>query len=286
VLSTQGLNTTASRQNTAAHGSTEPVVVLEAIGRTIQDPGKAPQVLFQGLSLDLHPGERLAIFSTSKRETAHLLRCVAGVDTPERGRVKQNGTVSWPVGTDDALSSKLSGYENVRFALAIYGDPGRMGRDLTLIEGLSGITRERLHDPLSTYSGGQKTKLAMAIALTLRFDLYPIAKLPGIDLSTPSPQAQIFLDRFEGELAKAGLLLAGNDLWSVAESMCREGIVLMNGTITYRGDLEVCRMMVQEERERQREEQRQALLAKVTDEVLVDSVTDEDPSNEIWEGRN
>jgi ABC-type polysaccharide/polyol phosphate transport system ATPase subunit len=237
------------------------VVTLKAISRRIQEPGKPAQVLFRELSLNLYAGERLAVFSTTNRESAHLLRCVSGVDTPDHGGVHQYGTVSWPVGTDGAFSSKLSGYENVRFALAIYGQPGNMARELQVVEALSGIDRKRLHDPLSSFSGGQKTRLAMAIALALRFDLYPIAKLPGIDVMMPSSQGAILLERLHGDLKDAALLIAGNDLWPVAETLCQEGLVLVNGSIIFRGDLEVCRLMVQEERERLREEERQALLA-------------------------
>ena len=260
------------------------MVALEAISRTLKEPGKPAQVLFEDLSLALHPGERLALFSTTNRESAHLLRCVAGVDTPDRGRVRQNGSVAWPVGTDGAFSNKLSGYENVRFALAIYGQPGWMARDLALIEALSGIDRERLHDPLSTYNGGQKTRLAMAIPLALRFDLYPVAKLPGIRMAPPSAEAEVLLDRLEGELADAALLLAGNDLWDVAQVVCHEGLVLMHGRIAYRGDLEVCRLMVQEERDRLRQEQRLALLA-AADGAVGDSDGDANSSdaNDSWE---
>ncbi len=259
-------------------------MALEGISRSLKEPGKPTQVLFQDLHLTLDPGERLALFSTTNRETAHLLRCVAGVDPPDRGRVRQNGSVAWPVGTDGTFSNKLSGYENVRFALAIYGQPGWLARDLALIQALSGLDRDRLHDPLSTYSGGQKTRLAMAIPLALRFDLYPVAKLPGIDVATPSPEAEVLLDRLQGELADAALLLAGNDLWEVAQVVCHEGVVLINGRIAYRGDLEVCRLMVQEQRERLRQEQRLALLAASdVGAGLEQPAEDTEVGNDRWE---
>ncbi|MFN5194456.1 MAG: hypothetical protein ACK5E6_08525 [Cyanobacteriota bacterium] len=234
---------------------------IQQISRSVKEPGKPLQLLLQGVSLSMAAGERLALFSTTNREAQSLLRCAAGVDSPDSGRVLQHGSVSWPVGQDEAFSNKLSGYENVRFPLAIYGRPGWMTQELALIEEFSGIDRQRLQDPLSSFNGDLKTRLAMAIPLALEFDLYPIVKLPGMDVVTPSSRGRLLLDRLTNELADAALLVAANDLWDFSQAVCHEGLVLIGGCIVYRGDLEVCREMISEERLRLREQQRQAMLA-------------------------
>ncbi|MFM9110504.1 MAG: hypothetical protein ACKOPN_07950 [Prochlorococcaceae cyanobacterium] len=240
--------------------SPRTLLEVQAIHKTLRPPGEPAQRLFHNLSLSLAAGERLAIFAATNNETNHLFRCLAGIDTPDSGVIRQHGSLSWPTGMNGTFSGKLPGYENVRFALEIYGRTGRMAHDLALVEELAGIERERLMDPLGTYPGELKNRIAMALPLAVDFDAYLIAKLPGADFEAMNARAQRILELFQQERPQAGLLVAGTFLWPFPQQVCREGIALIDGQIAYRGDLEECRRLALAQRELLQDRKRQSML--------------------------
>ena len=126
---------------------------------------------------------------------------------------------------------------------------------------LAGVDRQRLNDPLATYPGELKGRLAMAIPLVLDFDGYIIAKVQGTDFKAITPRAQMVLDRLQIQRPDAAILMAGTSLWPMPQMLCHEGIALIDGVIAYRGDLETCRQLAMDQRRVLQERKRQQVLA-------------------------
>jgi iron(III) transport system ATP-binding protein len=131
-----------------------------------------------GVSLSLNPGELMAVVGPSGCGKSTLLRTVAGLATPDRGRVDlggrtvENGTIRIPpegrgvglVFQEHALFPHLTVAENVGFGLRDRAaGRGRVGEMLELV-GLPSHGERYPHE----LSGGERQRVALARALAPR----------------------------------------------------------------------------------------------------------------------
>jgi iron(III) transport system ATP-binding protein len=131
-----------------------------------------------GVSLSLHPGELMAVVGPSGCGKSTLLRTVAGLATPDRGRVDlggrtvEDGTTRLPpegrgvglVFQEHALFPHLTVADNVGFGLRDRAaGRGRVGEMLELV-GLPNHGGRYPHE----LSGGERQRVALARALAPR----------------------------------------------------------------------------------------------------------------------
>jgi putrescine transport system ATP-binding protein len=156
-----------------------------------RDPAARPLVRFEGvskrfsgasavaeLSLDIFQGEFFALLGPSGCGKTTLLRLLAGLETPEEGRVLLDGEDLTPVPPHRrpvnmmfqsyALFPHLSVEANVAFGLKQDGLPRpeiskRVGEMLALVK-LAGFERRKPHQ----LSGGERQRVALARALVKR----------------------------------------------------------------------------------------------------------------------
>ena len=151
---------------------TPPPLILQDLTKRYA-PGLPPVV--DGLSLTLHPGELLTLLGPSGCGKTTTLRLIAGLETPERGRIEIAGReVTAPpvpperrgvglVFQDYALFPHLSVLGNVLFGLGGLPRGQRLARarETLALVGLT-VFGDRLPHQLS---GGQQQRVALARAL-------------------------------------------------------------------------------------------------------------------------
>ena len=126
-----------------------------------------------GVSLELREGETLALLGPSGCGKSTLLRLIAGLETPDGGRVtlgERDLTHATPqqrgfgmVFQDYALFPHLSVEKNVAFGLVQMSRGEKQARVGELLElvGLAGFQERRIHE----LSGGEQQRVALARAL-------------------------------------------------------------------------------------------------------------------------
>ncbi|MFC5999505.1 ABC transporter ATP-binding protein [Quadrisphaera sp. GCM10027208] len=145
-------------------------VLVDDLGKRY---GKEPAIdAVAGISLDIAPGEFVAVVGASGCGKSTLLRVLAGFEAPTRGRVEVGGRpVTRPgpdrgvVFQDYGLFPWLTVAENVRFGLRQRGTPRRRARDVAdaFIE-VVGLTRFADRFP-GELSGGMQQRVAIARVL-------------------------------------------------------------------------------------------------------------------------
>ena len=131
--------------------------------------------ILDGISLDIAPGERVAIVGSSGSGKTTLLSLLAGLDLPSRGEVWLDG-VPIHAADEDAraavraaavgfvfqnfqLMPAMSALDNVALPLELQGRPGTdAARALLQQVGLG----ERLHHLRRQLSGGEQQRVAIA----------------------------------------------------------------------------------------------------------------------------
>lgn len=176
---------------------------------------RGDDLLFSNLSFELAAGEALVVTGRNGTGKSTLLRTVAGLISPETGRVtltgagiesgQRAGEASHYLGHRNAMKQELTVRENLAFWQTWLGDfPGGRGLDIEAAAeaiGLSGIT----HLPFGYLSAGQQRRFAMAKLL--------VAYRPIWILDEPTAALDVAADRlFAGlvtrHLEAGGLVLA------------------------------------------------------------------------------
>jgi molybdate transport system ATP-binding protein len=201
------------------------------------------------LSLDASPGRVTVLFGPSGAGKSTVLRCLAGLESPEHGRILFQGETWWDgqarislppqrrrVGflfQDQALFPHLTAEQNVQYGLArLPADERReRTRSLFTLLRLDGLERRRPRE----LSGGQQQRVALARALAIRPRLLLLDE-PLSALDAPSREVlRVELRRLLRELGlptvvvthdRMEALALGDDLVAMeAGRVCQVGTV-------------------------------------------------------------
>ncbi|MCP1673053.1 putative ABC transport system ATP-binding protein [Natronocella acetinitrilica] len=159
----------------------QSILRTEALGMMFNGPDGAIR-LFEDLSLDIGPGETVAILGASGSGKSTLLGLLAGLDVPSRGRVYIGDTDLTSLSEDARagvrarelgfvfqafhLLGGLTALENVMLPLELAGesDPEPRARDVL---GQVGLAARLGHYP-KQLSGGEQQRVAIARAFVTR----------------------------------------------------------------------------------------------------------------------
>jgi ABC-type polysaccharide/polyol phosphate transport system ATPase subunit len=261
--------------------SPQPVLELKAASKDVVEGVNHRYPAFRNLSLSVFPGERLAVFAVNGSEAKALISCLSGVEPLDGGTLNQTASVSWPLGANEAFSNKLSGYINARFAAEVYSSPAQIEENLELIRELSGVTEEVFRRPLSAWPGHSKDALKLAVSLAFEFDVIMVGRISNWDHRGVHPRAVRMRRLFEERISGRTLVMCGNGQSQLAIDYCHEGIVLVGGSLIYRGDPEVCLELVKEESKIQKQRRRarvNARIASLLEAAQQDTDDDQDVS--------
>ncbi len=169
----------------------EPVPLLEARGLAF---ARNDEPVFGPLDFSLHAGEVVLLEGDNGSGKTTLLKVLSGLLEPGRGEILLNGEpltiarLSHQVallGHQPGLKGDLTPYENLRFAVGVFGLRG----GITLNMALASVGLEGYEDvPTRQLSAGQKKRVALARLLLVPAALWlldePYANLDrgGIDL--------------------------------------------------------------------------------------------------------
>ena len=169
------------------------------------------QQVLKDCSLQVEPGSRVALMGPSGCGKTSLINVIAGLLTPDSGKVSVNGKVSY-VFQEPALFPWLTAVDNINVVLS--DGPETLPRAEQLLEavGLSDCRDKYPHQ----LSGGQKQRIAICRALAYGGDILLLDEpLKGLDADTRDQVSALLRQEWTGKT----LLLVTHDP-SEAQSLC------------------------------------------------------------------
>jgi ABC-2 type transport system ATP-binding protein len=136
----------------------EPVLEVDGLSKSFGE-----RVALRNVSLDVKPGELLAVLGPNGAGKTTLLSILAGITRPDSGRMERaNGELGW-VPQQTGLYRRLTVEENLR----LFGHlEGVEDLDATVERMLEQTGLEdRRHDQVSSLSGGNQQRINIAIGL-------------------------------------------------------------------------------------------------------------------------
>jgi len=138
---------------------------------------RGKRVVLDDVSAVFPAGCNTGILGTNGAGKSTLIRLLAGTEMPDGGRVRRDGTVSFPLGYGGTFHGALSGRENVAFLARIYGTELRETIDYVADFAELG---EYFDMPVNTFSAGMRARLAFGTCLAIDFDIYLIDEVTEI----------------------------------------------------------------------------------------------------------
>ena len=180
------------------------------------------QQVLKDCSLQVEAGSRVALMGPSGCGKTSLINVIAGLLTPDSGKVSVNGKVSY-VFQEPALFPWLTAVDNINVVLS--DRPETLPRAEQLLEavGLSDCRDKYPHQ----LSGGQKQRIAICRALAYGGDILLLDEpLKGLDADTRDQVSALLRQEWTGKT----LLLVTHDP-SEAQSLCDRVYRWQEGTV-------------------------------------------------------
>jgi lipopolysaccharide transport system ATP-binding protein len=187
------------------------------------------------VTFTIRGGEGTALIGRSGSGKTTLLRVLAGVLTPDSGKLEVRGRVASLLSVDAGLLGLLTGRENVLLLGSIAG----LSRQAVL-EAMDGIrARTGLADaferPVLTYSQGMRARLGFAVAE----EVHPQILLLDEVHEALDHEFRMFLqERAHAILAAGGSVVAAGHDHPMLKSLCSRAIWLENGEIRAEGEFD------------------------------------------------
>jgi len=179
--------------------------------------------VLDNVSLTIPDMARVGVMGPNGAGKSTLMRLLAGVDSPNKGKIHRTGSISWPMGLASSMQGALSGKENARFACHIQGM--HHAEIKQMVEGIREFADigKYFDMPARTYSSGMRARLNFAIAMAFNFDCYIIDELTAVgDRNFREKSAQVFKDKRN----KASFIKVSHNL-NELKAECNMGLVLV-----------------------------------------------------------
>lgn len=146
-------------------------IELRNITKTYRSRRSGKKTVLKDINAMFEQGHSYGILGVNGAGKSTLLRIICGAERPTFGEVRKDVSVSWRLGLVSSFNSSLTGMENLRFVCRIYDADIKEVSDF--VEDFAEIG-SAIHDPLRTYSSGMKSRLAFALSMAIRFQVYVI----------------------------------------------------------------------------------------------------------------
>ena len=205
-------------------------LILEDVWKSYPVRGGRRDIL-KGINAQVDRGDKVGILGRNGAGKSTLMRVMSGVESPTRGRVRREMSVSWPLGSGFGLQASLSGADNARFIARIYGQEIR--ETLDFVQSFSEIG-QYFYEPVRTYSAGMMGRLLMGLSFSVKFDCYLVDEVISAGDQRFVQRCQ---DMLEKRLDNASLVMVSHFAEHIRQ-YCRTVVVLRNGLLELYEDID------------------------------------------------
>jgi lipopolysaccharide transport system ATP-binding protein len=192
----------------------------------------------QGMGFSIGPGEGVALIGPSGSGKTTVLRLIAGVLSPDAGRLSVNGRVGSLLSTEAGLLGLLTGRENASL-LGVLAGMTRAQAEAALEEVKATTHLEDAFErPVLSYSEGMKARLGFAVADQTDPE---VLVLDEVHEALDHEFRQIVAERAHRVLESGGIVMAAGHDHPLLETFCERALWLADGRIELDGPFDEVR---------------------------------------------
>jgi ABC-type polysaccharide/polyol phosphate transport system ATPase subunit len=188
-----------------------------------------------GVSFDIHEGDRIGLMGHNGSGKTTLLRTLAGIYEPASGAICANGHVVPLFDLQLGMDQDATGMENISMRGKMLGLTTQQIKDA--LDDIANFTElgDYLYVPIRTYSQGMMVRLAFAISTAITPDILILDEMIGAGDAAFIARAH---DRLKDFIAKAGILVVASHSMAMLRQWCNLGMLLERGKLVAHGPLE------------------------------------------------
>ncbi|MDQ6212210.1 MULTISPECIES: ABC transporter ATP-binding protein [Achromobacter] len=188
---------------------------------------KGRKYIFRNLNFSIPSNKNVAIIGRNGAGKSTLMRLLAGLDSPDSGKIITPDSISWPVGLSGGFQGSLTGRQNVKFIARVYGaEQEQMREVVSYVENFADIG-EYFDQPVKTYSSGMRGRVAFGLSLAFDFDYYLVDEAMSVGDQKFKTRAT---EEFKKRVGKANIILVTHGMTQV-KTLCDIVLVLNRGDI-------------------------------------------------------
>jgi ABC-type polysaccharide/polyol phosphate transport system ATPase subunit len=185
------------------------------------------------VSLQVHRGQAVGIVGENGAGKSTLLKVLAGIVRPTSGSVEVSGRIAAAIELGVGFDPDLTGYENLRFAGALFGVPAaEVDRRQDQIVEFSGLG-EFMGMPVKRYSTGMRARLGFSLVTAFDADVVILDEV--LSVGDWAFQQQCVERVRELHAAGAAVIAVSHSNWLITQ-ICDHAVLLENGTVVLAGD--------------------------------------------------
>lgn len=245
-----------------------------------QSKGYEVQEALKDVSFEVKKGEFFGIVGRNGSGKSTLLKCMAGVYTPNKGKIRINGTLVPFIELGVGFNPELSGRDNVFLNGALLGFSRKQ-----MVEMYDEIVEfaeleQFMDQKLKNYSSGMQVRLAFSIAIRAKGDVLLLDEVLAVGDSAFQQKCFDYFYRLKKD--KRTIILVSHNMKAI-EEYCDRALLINNGTIVDIGNPEEIATqyssmnMESSNKDLERQHKRAELLVDTTSIAVIEKVwtTDE-----------
>ncbi len=194
------------------------------------------KTILNNISFEVKRGECMGILGRNGSGKSTLLRTIAGLIVPQGGKMTINGTFAPILAIGAGLELELSGYENMRLLLSLYGKARKNTNAIQSIVDFSELSDEVLRMPAKRYSSGMLARLAFSISVANDADILIIDEVLAVG---DQGFQQKCMEKIYQVKAEGKTILFVSHFPDDVVKICDTAILLENGVISHRGEARI-----------------------------------------------
>ncbi len=192
------------------------------------------QNVLNDISFDVKKGEFFGIVGRNGSGKSTMLKILAGIYTPNKGKVEINGKLTPFIELGVGFSPELSGRENVYLNGALLGF-SRKEMEAMYDEIVSFAELEQFMDQkLKNYSSGMQVRLAFSIAIRANTEILVLDEVLAVGDQAFQKKCLEYFAKIKND--KKTVILVTHDM-GVAKRYCDRAILIEKGKITSQGNI-------------------------------------------------
>ena len=197
------------------------MITMENVTKYYKTAGNRRYIL-RKQNLHFLSGQSYGILGVNGAGKSTTMRLIAGAELPNRGTVRRNVRVSWPLGFANGFNNQLSGKENLKFVARAYGeDYHRVLRFVTDFAEIGSY----INEPLRTYSSGMGARFAFGLSMAIEFDCYLVDEITAVGDANFQRRCR---EAFQQRREKSDVIMISHDMDTI-KNYCDVAIVLIDG---------------------------------------------------------
>jgi ABC-type polysaccharide/polyol phosphate transport system ATPase subunit len=187
------------------------------------------------VTLKIHHGDQLGILGHNGAGKSTMLRVLAGIYQPSRGRISIDGRVSPLFNISPGLDMDDTGYENILTCGLLLGmSRDEIERKLPEIEAFTELN-DYLSLPVRTYSSGMLVRLGFAIATAIDPEILLLDEGLGAGDARFAVRAA---ERVQALIGRSSIMVLASHSDELIRQMCKRAILLDRGRVLADGPTE------------------------------------------------